>query len=291
MQGWGLYLNPAWDAMGDPQVWTAAFSQIFFTLTLAFGVMITYSSYRDRAEDIVQDTWITALVNSAVSLLSGFVVFGVLGYMATQTETPLRELAQQSGPGLAFVVFPEALSLMPLPWLFSLLFFLMLFTLGIDSAFSLVEAINTAFTDRTETIKTEKISFWVCLFGFLAGIIYTTRAGLYFLDIIDHFVTNYDLILVGILQTILVGWIYGAEKLRREINEVSSWTLVKGWNWILKYIIIAVLTLLLLTQFQTDLTTPYGDYPAWALTIGWSMVLIPLLLTVFLIVRDSTRKQ
>jgi NSS family neurotransmitter:Na+ symporter len=289
LQGWELYLNPVWSAMGDPEVWRAAFSQIFFTLTLGFGVMIAYASYRDSGEDIVKDTWITALLNSAVSLFAGFVVFGVLGYMATQTETPLEELAQQSGPGLAFVIFPEALSLMPLPWLFSLIFFLILLTLGIDSAFSLVEAINTVFLDRSEKIKLAQISLWVCLFGFLAGLIYTTRAGLYFLDVVDHFVTSYNLILVGVSQALLAGWIYGAEKLRREINQVSSWKLGKWWNWTVKYFIVIVLTALLVTNFYTDITTPYGGYPGWALGIGWLVFLVPLLLSVLLLVRDQVK--
>ena len=71
-------------------------------------------SYKKSEADITKDTWITALLNSAISLLSGLVVFAVLGYMAEKTGTPLAELAA-SGPGLAFVVFPEALSLMPWP--------------------------------------------------------------------------------------------------------------------------------------------------------------------------------
>jgi len=289
LQGWGLYLNPVWSAMGDIEVWRAAFSQIFFTLTLAFGVMIAYASYRNSGEDIVKDTWITAVLNSAVSLFAGFVVFGVLGYMATQTETPLEELAQQSGPGLAFVVFPEALSLMPLPWLFSLLFFLILLTLGIDSAFSLVEAINTVFLDRSENTKIPQISFLVCLIGFLAGIIYTTGAGLYFLDIVDHFVTSYNLIFVGVCQAVLVGWIYGAEKLRREINQVSDWKLGKWWNWTVKYLIVPILTVLLIWNLTGDLSSPYENYPAWALGIGWLAFLIPLVISGLIVVKDQVQ--
>jgi NSS family neurotransmitter:Na+ symporter len=178
---------------------------------------------------------------------------------------------------------------MPLPWLFSLIFFLILLTLGIDSAFSLVEAINTVFLDRSEKIKLAQISLWVCLFGFLAGIIYTTRAGLYFLDVVDHFVTSYNLILVGVSQALLAGWIYGAEKLRREINQVSSWKLGKWWNWTVKYFIVIVLTALLVTNFYTDITTPYGGYPGWALGIGWLVFLVPLLLSVLLLVRDQVK--
>ncbi len=285
LDGWVFYLNPKWSALADPQVWTAAFTQIFFTLSLAFGTMIAYGSYKNSEDDIAKDTWITALLNSAISLFAGFVVFAVLGYMAVQTSTSVEELAA-SGPGLAFVVFPKALSLMPYPQLFSLLFFLMLLSLGIDSAFSIVEALNAAIVDVWNNWKIAKLSLWICLATFIAGIIYSTRAGLYFLDIADHFITNYNGILVAIFQSILVGWVYGAEKLRRYINEVSDWKIGKWWNISIKYFIPIVLTALLATQLSKDLGTPYEGYPAWALNIGWSLVVVPLILFLVLLARD-----
>ena len=131
----------------------------------------------------------------------------------------------------------------------------------------------------------------VCLAASIAGIIYTTRAGLYFLDIVDHFVTNYNLLLVGILQTILVGWIYGAEKLRRYINQVSDWQVGKWWNISIKYIIPLALTTLLVTQFSKDIKIPYEGYPNWALNIGWAIALVPFVLFLFLLLKDKNRTQ
>ena len=286
LQGWEIYLKPVWSALLDPAVWTAAFSQIFYTLSLGFGIMLAYGSYKKTEDDIAKDTWITALLNSGISLFAGFVVFAVLGYMAGKTGIPIEELAA-SGPGLAFIVFPEALSLMPLPRVVSVLFFLMLLLLGIDSAFSLAEALNAAILDRYKQLKIAQVSMAVCLTALIAGIIYTTRAGLYFLDIVDHFVTNYNLLLVGIFQAILAGWIYGAEKLRRYINQVSDLQVGKWWNISLKYIIPLVLTTLLVTQFSQDLKTPYEGYPTWALGIGWAIALLPLLLFLFLLFKNQ----
>ncbi len=288
LDGWAMYLKPDWHALLNPEVWTAAFSQIFYTLSLAFGIMIAYGSYKEQNDDLAKDTWIAALLNSGTSLFAGFVVFGILGYLAWKTGTPLTELAA-SGPGLAFVVFPEALSLMPLSGSFSLLFFLMLLSLGIDSAFSLVEALNAAILDRYRHLQIAQVSMVACLAALSLGIIYTTRAGLYFLDIVDHFVTSYNLLLVGIFQTILAGWLYGAEKLRRYINQVSDWQVGKWWNISIKYIIPLVLITLLVTQFSKDIKIPYEGYPTWALGIGWAIVIVPLLLFLFLLVTDSNR--
>lgn len=290
LDGWAMYLTPDWDALLNPEVWTAAFSQIFYTLSLGFGIMIAYGSYKERDDDIAKDTWITALLNSATSLFAGFVVFGVLGYMAGQTGIPLTELAA-SGPGLAFVVFPEALSLMPLSGLFSVLFFLMLLLLGIDSAFSLAEAVNAAILDRHKQLPIAKISIAVCSAAAIAGVIYTTRAGLYLLDIVDHFVTSYNLLLVGICQSILVGWIYGAEKMRRYINQVSDWKVGKWWNVSVKYIIPLVLVTLLVAQFSKELRIPYEGYPAWALGIGWASAIVPSLAFLLLLMMNQNQKE
>ena len=283
LKGWAMYLKPNWVALLNPEVWTAACSQIFYTLSLAFGIMIAYGSYKNCDDDIAKDTWITALLDIGTSLFAGFVVFGILGYMAWKTGTPLEELAA-SGPGLAFVVFPEAISLMPLSWLFSVFFFLMLLLLGIDSVFSLVEALNAGILDQYPHFSLTKLSIAACLALAIAGTLYTTRAGLYFLDIVDHFVTSYNLLLVGIGQSILVGWVYGAEKMRRYINQVSDWKVGKWWNVSIKYFIPMVLTALLVTQFSKDIKIPYEGYPAWALGIGWALILIPLLLSLLLLV-------
>lgn len=285
LDGWQFYLIPKWDLLSKPAVWTAAFSQIFFTLSLAFGTMIAYGSYKNSDDDIVVDSWITALLNSAISLFSGFVVFAVLGYLSTVEQTPVQDLAA-NGPGLAFVVFPEALSKMPLAPLFSVLFFIMLLTLGIDSAFSLVESINAAILDVRSDWNLAKVSFFVCSLGFIAGIIYTTKAGLYFLDIIDRFVLNYNGLITGIFQAILVGWIYGAEKMRRYINEVSDRPVGKWWNLSIKYLIPIVLATLLATQLSGDIHSPYGGYPTWALSIGWALVIIPLIICSLLVLKN-----
>ena len=78
----------------------------------------------------------------------------------------------------------------------------MLITLGIDSAFSLVEAVATVLHDKYPNIRREDISMYVCVFGFIGGILFSTFAGLYYLDIVDHFITNYGLVIVGLLEVL-----------------------------------------------------------------------------------------
>jgi NSS family neurotransmitter:Na+ symporter len=277
------YLKPDFSALLSAEIWLAAASQIFFTLSLAFGIMIAYASYNRSREDVIGNAYITSFTNSGISLFAGFVVFSVLGYMATTTSVGIEEVVA-SGPGLAFVVFPKALSLMPLAWLFSALFFLTLLSLGIDSAFSLVEAVNTAVKDKFKKASQKNIALAVCSSAFVLGILFTTRAGLYFLDIVDHFITNFGLVIVGIFECIAVGWIYGADKLRRYINSVSKHKVGKWWDYFIKYVIPLALIALVVAQFATELQGNYEGYPTWAISIGWAVVIVPILVAIWMAV-------
>ncbi len=280
------YLTPNFSALFNTEIWLAAASQIFFTLSLGFGIMIAYASYNKETQDITSDAYITSVANSAISIFAGFVVFSILGYMATSTGVGIEEVIA-SGPGLAFVVFPQALSLMPWAWFFSALFFLTLLALGIDSAFSLVESVNTVFADRAEKVQLKKIAMYVCSVCFMLGILFTTRAGLYFLDVIDHFITSFGLVLVGIFECLAIGWVYGADRLREYINSVSKWKLGKWWNHAIKWFIPLILGTLLVMQFITELTGNYEGYPDWAIMIGWASVIIPLLIAIGLALKPK----
>lgn len=270
------FIRPNFELLKSGEIWLAAASQIFFSLSLATGIMIAYASYNDPREDVCKNAWIISLANSSISIFSGFVVFSVLGFMASQSGVSVEEVAV-SGPGLAFVVFPQALSQMPFPVLFSVLFFVMLLTLGIDSAFSLVEAINTALRDRFEKVSKELIAFAVCFWAFLCGLIYTTRAGLYFLDVIDHFVVQFGIVFVGLLQCIAVGWYYGAHRIRREFNAMGTKHLGKWWSFSIKYLIPLVLGILLVKQFTIESQKNYEGYPNWAIALAATVASIPFL--------------
>lgn len=271
-EGLLFYLKPNFTALLDREVWIAAMSQIFFTLTLGFGVMIAYASFQDKRSDITKSAFITAIVNVAISLVAGFAVFSTLGYMALQQNVPVSELAS-SGPSLAFIVFPQALSLIPGATFFAVLFFIMVLTLAIDSAFSLVEAIAVVVTDSYPRLRREQVILYICVVGFIGGIIFTTSAGLYYLDIVDHFITNYGLVLVSLFQCVTAGWIYGAGKLRTYINDVSDFALGKWWEIAIKYVIPVILVLLILTALSSDLVRAYENYPSWALDVaGWGIL-------------------
>ncbi len=138
----------------------------------------------------------------------------------------------------------------------------------------MVEAASTVIHDRYPHIRKESISLYVCVIGFISGIIFTTFAGLYYLDIVDHFITNYGLVIIGLLEVWAVGWIYEAGKLRGYINKVSDIKIGKWWDILIKFVIPICLLILLVTGLYRDIKIPYEGYPHWAIfAFGWMMLL------------------
>ncbi len=272
MEGIRYYLTPNFSKLADPQVWLAAYAQIFFSLSLSFGILIAYSSYLPADHDVNNSSFIISLANCGTSFLAGFAVFPVLGYLSHTQNIPIEEVIK-AGPGLAFVIYPTAIKLLPVAaGLFSFLFFLLLLSLGVDSAFSLVEACVTGVIDKWK-IKRIPATIIVSLPGFLLGILFTTRGGLYWLDITDDLMNKFGLTSVAILTCIVGGYILGAEKLRRYVNAVSDFPIGRWWNFCIKFLTPAILGVSIIFVLRERIASPYGGYPLAALAIGWLLFL------------------
>ena len=201
MEGIKYYLTPDFAKLADPRVWLAAYSQIFFSLSLSFGILIAYSSYLPKDHDINNSAFIISLANCGTSFLAGFAVFPILGYLSHIQNVPIDKVIA-AGPGLAFIVYPTAIKLLPFAAnLFSFLFFFLLITLGIDSAFSLVESGATGLIDKWK-IKRPLATMLIAIPGFILGLLFTTYGGLHWLDIIDDLTINFGLTSIGIFQNL-----------------------------------------------------------------------------------------
>ena len=276
--GLELYLVPEWAKLADTQLWLAAFSQTFFSFSLAFGVMVAYGAYNREDTEVTKSVLWIAGGNLLVSILSGFVIFGTLGYMAQQTGKAITDVVA-GGPSLAFVVFPKAISLLPaFNALIAVLFFGTLLLLALDSAFSILESVARVFQDRFPDTSTKKVTFAISVLGLLGSLVFATGAGLYVLDIVDHFVLNYGLVAVALLESIAVGWLWKGSELRDFINKHSDWKLGITWDIAIKVIAPVFLIILLGVNIYTEFQSAYGGYPVWALLwLGVApLILVPI---------------
>ncbi len=301
VQGINYYLSPDWSKIlptmaifKDPlnplvwnwaNVWLAAYGQIFFSLSIGFGVMIAYSSFMPKTTEVPNSAAITSFSNCAFSFLAGFAVFSILGYYAVLTNVDVSTIAA-SGPGLAFIVYPVALAKMPFGIIFFyILFFMTLLLLGIDSAFSLLEAVATAISDKFKIQRAYSTTL-VAVIGLLLGIPFVTSAGLMWLDIIDHFIMNYVITFVAIAECIVVGWFLGTQRFTREINRHAEIPLGRIFSVIIRFVTPFILAVIFLISLITDIVkaaqgNPYEGYPPSALLIiGLGSVIIIVIVAV-----------
>jgi NSS family neurotransmitter:Na+ symporter len=264
------------------------------------------------------------LTNSGFSIFAGFVIFSVIGHIAEVDGVPVEDVAA-SGASLAFVVFARALSLFSsngaVCCFFSAIFFMTLVMLGLDSAFAWTETINSYAQDflrsrqngQPLTKRTESLTLiGICVASFLVGLIYTTRAGFKYLDVVDHFCPTYCLLIVAFLEYILFGWVYGVDKMIENIrtivpdNKIPGLAVGSKYEWIwhaqMKYVGPLFLGGLTINQAVTEFNgsqtavdeatgiETYGGYNFYAvLFLGWGGIAIPLLFVAWLTWADDIK--
>jgi len=276
------YLTPSFDKLAEPQVWVAAASQIFYSTGIGWGTLPAFASYNRHDHNFVRDAWLVPVINCGTSFLAGLVVFSVLGDMSQETGVPIDEM-QIEGSGLAFVVYPQAIAKLPVAPLFALLFFTMLLCLGLDSEFSMVETILTAVDDAGvgQNYPRAVKAAVACLAMFGVGLLFVTRGGLHWLELVDGYAANLTLFIVGGMECLAVGWVYGADRFAADTLEMAKTKLPKALLWNYKLVVPALLAVLTVQAFVSTATSKV-HFPPYAVALGWCLALasalpIPLL--------------
>ena len=276
LEGATLGLNklftPDWSKVMEPKVWIAAYGQVFYSLSLAMGIMMTYSSYLPKKTDINNSAFMTGFANCGFEFLCAIAVFAILGVMATSQGVGIEEVVS-SGIGLAFIVFPKVFTVMG-TWgtILGCLFFACLVFAGLTSCVSLVEAVSSAIIDKTGWERKKVVSY-ISIIGALLSATFATGAGLYILDIMDNFINCYGIVVVGLLEVIVIGWIVKPATIRNHTNKTSYFKIGKWWDFVVKFITPTMLLIMLISNFVAELKAPYGDYNLPELfAYGWSVV-------------------
>lgn len=280
LQGINYFFEPDFSKLTSPEVWLAAYGQIFFSLSICYGIMITFASYLPDKTDIVNNAFITGLGNCSFSIFAGIGVFSVLGYMAFQQGVSVSEVAS-GGVGLAFVVFPMVIDSLPgFNSVFGVIFFASLLFAGLSSSISVMEVVNTSIIEKFDLPRKKVVAITAGL-GFIVSLIYTSGAGLYILDIIDHYVNIYAITGSGLIEIILFAWLFNIKDLRKFANDQSDFRIGKWWEYTLKFLTPAVLIVLLATNTYKDFTAYYEGYPGSAqLVFGVGSLLFIVLTSV-----------
>lgn len=209
-------ITPDWSQLKQAEMWIDAIGQVFYSLSIMMAIMIAYGSYLPKESNIARDAVIIAFSDLGVSLLSGIVMFTTMGGVG------MLDNMSTSGVATAFIIYPQAIVKLTnngmFNAVFAFLFYFCLCTLAIDSAFSIVEGISASIADKFK-FNTKKVTQVVCLLAAICSLVYTTGAGLACLDIVDKYANAINLVFVGIVETIAVGWFFKTEKVLDEINK------------------------------------------------------------------------
>ncbi|CAF1440363.1 unnamed protein product [Adineta ricciae] len=277
VEGIKFYMGTVnFSVLKNPSVWKDACTQVFYALSCCSGGLIAMASFNDFNNNIYRDTIAICCVTWFTSIFSGFAIFTVLGHMATKMGVSVADVAK-GGPGLAFVVFPEGLSMMPFAPLWCVLFFLMMCTLGFGSEFSIMETVMASIIDEFKMyLNTPKkivlFRFGLSVVFFLVGLSMVTRGGLYVLNIVDQYLGGFPWLIIGVVELFCIAWVYGTVQL----NSLDF------------HIYFIVCIILGMDNFCDDIAIMLGEerrpnvtlddyaYPTWALALGWMVVIICL---------------
>ena len=272
MEGLNAFFTPDFAALKDTGVWISAVGQIFFSLSIGFGIMITYAGYVSRKTDMSGSGAVVAFSNSGFELLCGIGVFAALGFMAAAAGTSVDEVVT-SGIGLAFVAFPAIINEAPAGALLGVLFFVSLVLAGVTSLISIVEVVIGAVRDKVG-ISRQVATFVVGVPMAIASVLmFSTTGGIFLLDTLDAFVNSFGILAAATVMMLVVAGVLGKlGQLQRHMDAVGSIKLTTWWKVLIGAILPIVLVVMLVEEMRDMAGTPYEGYPADLLNVfGWGM--------------------
>lgn len=280
LEGLNAFFTPDWGALADGSVWVAAYGQIFFSLSIAFGIMLTYSSYLPRRANIAPVGLVAAFANSSFELLAGIGVFATLGFMAASQGVGVGELEGITGVVLSFGTFPQVISMMPGGPIFGVLFFTSLTLAGFTSLVSILQVPLAAIQEKFGISHTAATTVVVGVGGVISLIFYTTTSGLAMLDTVDYFTNNFGVVASAVLMAVVVTYLVRKlPELRAHLNTVSTLSIGRWWEVLVAIVVPVMLTIMIVWTLTETLREPYGGYP-WSFVniVGWGVLALMIVL-------------
>jgi NSS family neurotransmitter:Na+ symporter len=287
MQALGRMWNPGgteafWNSMFNPAMWLAAAGQIFFSLSVGFGVVITYASYVRRNEDIVLSGTTSVAGNEFCEVALGGMLTLPAAFLFLGAAVPLG-----SAMALGFVALPGLFTMMPAGHIFGGLFFLLLFLAAVTSSISMVQPAVAFFQEGFGVSRKMAIVLVssICVCG--TGLVMYFSKDLKVLDTLDFWVGTFCIFLLALIQTIVFGWVLGPKRGWSELKRGAAVTVPRVILFVLRYITPVILTgVFLLWTYQQFFAIDVGknnrvqalmtDHVA-QIAFGWIIVVVILL--------------
>ncbi|XP_042278749.1 solute carrier family 6 member 19b [Thunnus maccoyii] len=346
LNGVKFLFTPDLSELAKPSTWLDAGAQVFYSFSLAFGGLISFSSYNSVHNNCEQDAVIISVINGITSVYAATVIYTIIGFRATErfdnclagnimtllnvfdlaedniTDSNYNQVLQHlnetypdviqkmdlktcdlntflsegvEGTGLAFIVFTEAITKMPFSPLWAVLFFIMLFCLGLSSMFGNIEGVLVPLQDLKVFPKTwpkEAVTGVTCVLCCLVGLIFLQGSGNYWLSLFDTYGGSIPLLVVAFCEMISVVYIYGIDRFNDDIQFMIGhkpnmfWQ--ASWRFISPLIMFFILVFYFITKVSEKVLYKTWDpesenfptliekpYPVWIYVIIFILAGIP----------------
>uniref|UniRef100_A0A1B6CQI5 Transporter n=2 Tax=Clastoptera arizonana TaxID=38151 RepID=A0A1B6CQI5_9HEMI len=284
--GLQYFFKPNWILLLDAKVWVNAAAQNFNSIGIAFGSVISFASYNRYGNQILVDAVAVSMINAVTSLIVGIFAFATIGNIAREHSKSVESVISD-GPGLVFVLYPQAMAKMPFSNFWAILFFFMLLCLGLNSQFAIVEVVVTSIQDafpnfiKRKLVCHEILVLVVCFVSFLLGLPNIMQGGIYFFQLMDHYIVSTSIVYIAFFEVLAIAWIYGTDRLSKVVQHMTGRypSLYFRFCWL----IAAPLLILCVVVFSiVDYEPPtYNNgtykYPVWSQILGWSITAMILL--------------
>ncbi len=232
--GLGFLWNPDFSYLRSAKVWLAATGQIFFTLSVGIGVILTYASYLKKGDDVALSGLTAVSMNEIAEVLLGasiiipaaFIFFG---------PGAVGNIAESGAFNLGFVTMPLIFGHMPFSEIFGFLWFGLLFLAGVTSSVSLAQPAIAFMEDEFNISRSRAVA----IFGSVIFIL--CNAAVFFLgkgvvDELDFWGGTFCLVIFALIEVLLFGWIFGIKEAWEEIHHGADMKIPTVYKYVIKYV-------------------------------------------------------
>ena len=232
--GFGFLWNPDFSALKSSKVWLEAAGQVFFTLSVGIGVILTYASYLSKGDDVVLSGLTAASTNEMAEVILGgsiiipaaFVFFG---------PANIRSIAESGVFNLGFVTMPLVLNKLVFPQLLGFVWFFLLFLAGVTSSVSLAQPAVAFLEDEFGITRKKAVGIFAAVsFVLCQPAVFLLKNGV--VDELDFWGGTFFLVVFAAVETVLFAWVFGIEKAWDEIHKGADMRVPGIYKFIIRYI-------------------------------------------------------
>ena len=268
-------------------IWISSFLLAALSIGACLGIMPAISR-RSKAGLMLGNSIFVIIFKIFASLIIALMVFGILGFLSGKNRIGVDGLIS-ADYGFPMITLAQALPFLKAPTLASISFFVLLLIITLFGVSALAYSLVHILTEKLNT-KRRNAAIIVAGFGFLLGLLFVIKPGIYILDIVSHF-SAYNLLLAMLFESIAIGWVYNSEKLSGFINKNSSIKIGGLWRFFIRFAVPLIILTIIIFQITLDFRLDYHGYPLWALlSFGIGTIVVPITIAFLLPYRVLDRK-